>query len=201
MQRWGFFWGINCHHNSQSRWFILNHGRHSSLSPRTNLLLYGKGPNWSNSCFVRWLRRCLVQNPGYRSHFRLIWKFSLVSPPYVSPPLLSTPRSQRLTQSSETYTSKIPASLPSGDYLLRTQQLAIHNPYPAGIPQFYISCAQVTVTNGGAGKPAPLVSIPGFITGTEPGYTVNIYNNFKNYTVPGPAVVSWNQTVYFWKAD
>jgi hypothetical protein len=24
--------------------------------------------------------------------------------------------------------------------------------------------------------------------GSEPGYTVNIYNQFTNYTVPGPAV-------------
>ncbi|KAH6702026.1 glycosyl hydrolase family 61-domain-containing protein, partial [Leptodontidium sp. MPI-SDFR-AT-0119] len=91
---------------------------------------------------------------------------------------------------AQTYTYTIPKALPNGDYLLRVQQLAIHNPYPAGIPQFYISCAQVTVTGGGSGTPGPLVSIPGFIKGDEPGYIVNIYNNFKNYTVPGPAVWS-----------
>jgi len=90
----------------------------------------------------------------------------------------------------QTYTSTLPAGLPSGDYLLRTQQLAIHNPWPAGIPQFYTSCTQLTVTNGGSGTPGPLVSIPGFISATDPGYTVNIYTNFHNYTVPGPAV--WN---------
>lgn len=75
---------------------------------------------------------------------------------------------------SKTYTVTIPKSLPSGDYLLRIQQLAIHNPYPAGIPQFYISCAQVTVTSGGSGSPSPNVKIPGFITGTESGYTANM---------------------------
>ena len=90
----------------------------------------------------------------------------------------------------ETYSYTVPKALPNGDYLLRVQQLGIHNPYPAGIPQFYISCAQVTVTGGGSGTPGPLVSIPGFIKGDEPGYTVNIYSNFKNYTVPGPAVWS-----------
>lgn len=90
----------------------------------------------------------------------------------------------------QTYTTNIPAGLPSGDYLLRTQQLAIHNPWPGGIPQFYVSCTQITVTGGGTGTPGPLVSIPGFISNTDPGYTANIYNNFKNYTVPGPAVVS-----------
>jgi len=90
----------------------------------------------------------------------------------------------------QTYTYKIPPNLPNGEYLLRIQQLGIHNPYPAGTPQFYIGCAQIAVTNGGSGTPGPLVSIPGFITGTEPGYTVNIYSNFNNYTVPGPAVWS-----------
>ena len=101
----------------------------------------------------------------------------------------------------KSYSVTIPKSVPSGDYLLRIQQLAIHNPYPAGIPQFYvrllllitssslliclqISCAQVTVTGGGNGIPSPTAKIPGFIHDTDPGYTVNIYNNFNNYTVP-----------------
>lgn len=88
----------------------------------------------------------------------------------------------------QTYTYTIPPALPNGDYLLRIQQLGIHNPYPAGIPQFYIECAQITVVGGGSGTPGPLVEIPGFITGTEPGYVVDIYVNFHNYTVPGPAV-------------
>ena len=83
-----------------------------------------------------------------------------------------------------TYSVTIPKSVPSGDYLLRIQQLALHNPYPSGIPQFYISCAQITVTDGGDGSPGPMAKIPGFIGGTEPGYTVNIYNNFNSYTVP-----------------
>ena len=88
----------------------------------------------------------------------------------------------------KSYSITIPKSVPSGDYLLRIQQLAIHNPYPGGIPQFYISCAQVTVTGGGKGVPSPTAKIPGFIKNTDPGYTVNIYSNFNNYTVPGPAV-------------
>ncbi|PQE23834.1 glycoside hydrolase family 61 protein [Rutstroemia sp. NJR-2017a BBW] len=90
----------------------------------------------------------------------------------------------------QTYTYTIPPNVPSGDYLLRIQQLAIHNPYPGGTPQWYIECAQITVTNGGSGTPGPLVSIPGAFSATDPGYTANIYSNFNNYTVPGPAVWS-----------
>ncbi|KAL2170654.1 hypothetical protein VTG60DRAFT_4579 [Thermothelomyces hinnuleus] len=90
------------------------------------------------------------------------------------------------------YTATIPECIPPGDYLLRIQQLGIHNPWPAGIPQFYISCAQITVTGGGSANPGPTVSIPGAFKETDPGYTVNIYNNFHNYTVPGPAVFTCN---------
>ncbi|KAL2160966.1 hypothetical protein VTH06DRAFT_8678 [Thermothelomyces fergusii] len=89
------------------------------------------------------------------------------------------------------YTATIPECIPPGDYLLRIQQLGIHNPWPAGIPQFYISCAQITVTGGGNANP-PTVSIPGAFKDTDPGYTVNIYNNFHNYTVPGPDVFTCN---------
>ena len=88
------------------------------------------------------------------------------------------------------YTATFPAGLPNGEYLLRTEQLGLHNPYPAALPQFYIGCTQVSVTGGGSGTPGPLVSIPGYVKGTEPGYTVNIYNNFNPsaYQFLGPSV-------------
>ncbi|KAI8627609.1 endoglucanase II [Xylariaceae sp. FL1651] len=88
---------------------------------------------------------------------------------------------------AQTYTYQIPKCIQNGDYLLRIQSLAIHNPWPAGIPQFYISCAQVTVTGGTDTANPTYALIPGAFKATDPGYTVNIYNNFKNYTVPGPA--------------
>ncbi|KAG4433219.1 hypothetical protein IFR05_011301 [Cadophora sp. M221] len=86
----------------------------------------------------------------------------------------------------QTYTYRIPPATPNGEYLLRIEQLALHN--PGGVPQFYIGCAQISVTGGGNGNPGPLVAIPGYVKGTESGYTVNIYNNFKSYTLVGPAV-------------
>ncbi|KAI0445169.1 endoglucanase II [Xylaria telfairii] len=88
---------------------------------------------------------------------------------------------------AQTYTYQLPKCIQNGEYLLRIQSLAIHNPWPAGIPQFYISCAQIKVT-GGSGSANPThVLIPGAFKATDPGYTANIYTNFNNYTVPGPA--------------
>ena len=60
----------------------------------------------------------------------------------------------------------------------------IHNPYPAGTPQFYISCAQVTVTSGGSGNPGPTVSIPGAFKETDPGYTVNVSLSIITLSIP-----------------
>ncbi|KAK1758888.1 glycoside hydrolase [Echria macrotheca] len=85
------------------------------------------------------------------------------------------------------YSSTIPKCIPDGEYLLRIQQLGLHNPGAA--PQFYISCAQVKITNGGSTTPSPTALIPGAFKSTDPGYTVNIYSgNLNNYVVPGPKV-------------
>jgi hypothetical protein len=92
---------------------------------------------------------------------------------------------------SISYDVTIPSGVPSGQWLLRAEQIGIHNPYPAGDPQFYIGCAQLQINNGGSCSPS-YFSIPGHIKATDPGITVNIYNNFNSYTFPGPAVQACN---------
>ncbi|KAF7343859.1 hypothetical protein MSAN_01967200 [Mycena sanguinolenta] len=85
----------------------------------------------------------------------------------------------------------IPPATPSGQYLIRTEHIAIHSASYYGGAQFYIGCAQVTVTNGGTGTPGPLVAFPGAYTGNEPGILINIYYPIPaNYTQPGPPVWS-----------
>lgn len=90
--------------------------------------------------------------------------------------------------STENFQVQIPKCIQAGEYLMRAQQLAIHN--PGSPPQFYVECAQLKVTGGGKSVPpeALMVKIPGAFKKTDPGYQVNIYNNFKSYTIPGPAV-------------
>ncbi|KAF2134623.1 lytic polysaccharide monooxygenase [Dothidotthia symphoricarpi CBS 119687] len=87
-----------------------------------------------------------------------------------------------------TYSTTIPTCVAAGEYLLRIEQMAIHN--PGGLPQFYISCAQVKVTGAGSKSLTPTTKIPGHVKATDPGYTANIYNQFTNYTVPGPKVAT-----------
>ncbi|KAF3926494.1 Endoglucanase-4 [Arthrobotrys entomopaga] len=90
---------------------------------------------------------------------------------------------------TQTYDVTIPAGIPAGQWLLRCEQIGIHNPYPAGLPQFYVGCAQLQVTGGGSCSPS-YFSIPGHIQQDDPGITVNIYTNFNSYSFPGPAVQS-----------
>jgi len=83
----------------------------------------------------------------------------------------------------------IPKNLPTGQYLVRIEAIALHVASTFGGAQFYISCGQINVTGGGSGTPGPLVSIPGVYTGYEPGILIDInYPIPANYTQPGPAV-------------
>ncbi|KAH8146235.1 uncharacterized protein LAJ45_09677 [Morchella importuna] len=92
---------------------------------------------------------------------------------------------------SSTFTFTVPKSLPNGEYLVRIEHIAIHGASSFGGAQFYISCAQISVTGGGSGSPSPKVAIPGVYTGNEPGILINIYWPIPtSYTVPGPTIWS-----------
>ncbi|OTB09081.1 glycoside hydrolase family 61 protein [Hypoxylon sp. CI-4A] len=86
----------------------------------------------------------------------------------------------------DTYSFAVPKCVSSGEYLLRIQSLAIHN--PGATPQWYVGCGQIKVSGGGSASPSPTVKIPGAFKATDPGYTANIYTNFNSYIVPGPSV-------------
>lgn len=70
------------------------------------------------------------------------------------------------------WSSKIPASLKPGNYLIRHELLALHQ---ANTPQFYPECAQIEVTGSGtASAPANLLaSIPAYAPQSDPGIMVS----------------------------
>ena len=84
---------------------------------------------------------------------------------------------------------KIPSSLAAGEYLLRVEQIALHQAQQQGGAQFYIACAQIKVTGGGSGIPGPLVSLPGAYGSNDPGIVVDIWSKpIDNYKGPGPSI-------------
>ncbi|KAL5514765.1 hypothetical protein ACEPAG_2081 [Sanghuangporus baumii] len=91
-----------------------------------------------------------------------------------------------MVQQNSSWTSTIPAALPSGNYMIRHETLAIHTPNQ---PQFYPECAQLQITGGGSGNPSPTVKFPGGYDPNDPSINIDVYSSTAtSYTVPGPAV-------------
>ncbi|EIW77477.1 hypothetical protein CONPUDRAFT_139222 [Coniophora puteana RWD-64-598 SS2] len=89
---------------------------------------------------------------------------------------------------NSSWTTTIPATVPSGNYLIRFETIALHS-MPA---QFYPECAQIEITGGGSLQPtaAELVSLPGAYSNTDPGVNINLYSEEATtetcYQIPGP---------------
>ncbi|KAF2204329.1 glycoside hydrolase family 61 protein [Delitschia confertaspora ATCC 74209] len=91
----------------------------------------------------------------------------------------------------KTTNTTIPAATPSGEYLLRVEQIALHLASKANGAQFYLSCSQIKITGGGNGTPGPLVSLPGAYKSTDPGILVNLGAiKPEEYKAPGPGIWS-----------
>ncbi|KZS96273.1 cellulose-growth-specific protein, partial [Sistotremastrum niveocremeum HHB9708] len=94
---------------------------------------------------------------------------------------------QMINQNSS-WTTTIPASVPSGNYLIRFETIALHS-LPA---QFYPECAQINIVGGGSLAPtaAELVTFPGAYSNTDPGLDVDLYTAAADaqtsYPIPGP---------------
>ncbi|GJE99435.1 glycoside hydrolase family 61 protein [Phanerochaete sordida] len=94
---------------------------------------------------------------------------------------------QMIAQNSS-WTTTIPSTVPSGNYLIRFETIALHS-LPA---QFYPECAQITITGGGSLAPtaAELVSFPGAYSNSDPGINLDVYSNAAQtqttYVIPGP---------------
>ncbi|OAA66542.1 glycoside hydrolase family 61 protein [Niveomyces insectorum RCEF 264] len=82
----------------------------------------------------------------------------------------------------------LPKTLPSGNYLVRVESIALHQAQAAGGAQFYLACAQVQVTDGGSGTPGPMVAFPGAYRAGQAGLLFANYPVPTSYTPPGPPV-------------
>ncbi|KAK7443768.1 Esterase/lipase/thioesterase [Stygiomarasmius scandens] len=96
--------------------------------------------------------------------------------------------SGKMIDDNSTWTTTIPASVPSGSYLIRFETIALHS-LPA---QFYPECAQIEITGGGDLAPTAdqLVKFPGGYSNDDPGLTVDLYGAdaqaMTDYPMPGP---------------
>ncbi|KAL4732187.1 hypothetical protein ACLX1H_001195 [Fusarium chlamydosporum] len=85
------------------------------------------------------------------------------------------------------FTFTLPKDTPKGTYLMRAEHVGLHGAGEKNGAQFYIGCAQITVDGNGAGKPSPLVKLPGAFKATDPSLLLSIYYPpVTHYDAPGP---------------
>ncbi|KAF2829647.1 hypothetical protein CC86DRAFT_443802 [Ophiobolus disseminans] len=92
-----------------------------------------------------------------------------------------------------THEFKLPTGLPSGQYLLRSEMLALHGAQTVGGAQWYMGCAQLKITGTGTGSCGPTISIPGEYKAEDANiYIPNVYNGFDatKFTAPGGPVAT-----------
>lgn len=83
----------------------------------------------------------------------------------------------------------IPESIAPGNYVLRHEQIALHEGLEHGRTQMYPQCINLEITGGGSDNPEGVLGTE-LYSAEEPGILYNIYNDESNpvYTIPGPDV-------------
>ncbi|KAJ2488357.1 hypothetical protein IWW37_004857 [Coemansia sp. RSA 2050] len=83
----------------------------------------------------------------------------------------------------------IPEDIPAGNYLMRTEVIALHQADDEGKAEFYPNCAQIKLISEGTAKPKGY-AIPGIYSPKDPGLLIDIYSKVTSYKIPGPPMYS-----------
>lgn len=78
--------------------------------------------------------------------------------------------------------------LAAGDYLIRSEIIALHEGMDVGKAQFYNGCGQITVTSSGSKSITNGVNIQSVYKPDDKGVHFNIYGGATSYPIPGPKV-------------
>jgi cellulase len=85
------------------------------------------------------------------------------------------------------WTVTIPENLAPGNYVLRHEILALHSAGQANGAQFYPQCINLEVTGSGSATPDGVAGTS-LYTAEDPGVLFNLYGEFSEYPIPGPAL-------------
>jgi len=94
----------------------------------------------------------------------------------------------RMRTNGGKFSVRIPTDITPGNYLIRSELIALHEGDQLYGAQPYVHCAEITVAGSGTSNPTNLVSIPGVYTPTDAGIYFDIYDGFKTYPIPGPPI-------------
>ncbi|KAG8996516.1 hypothetical protein FRB90_012703 [Tulasnella sp. 427] len=84
----------------------------------------------------------------------------------------------------------MPSCIEAGEYIMRTDLIALHNADKPSGAQLYIGCSQINVSGTSGSANPSTVSFPGAYKATDPGIKFNVYKDFSSYTIPGPQTFS-----------
>ncbi|KAI8308342.1 hypothetical protein K4K59_010168 [Colletotrichum sp. SAR11_240] len=109
---------------------------------------------------------------------------------YHERPTITSSGLEWASYNTQVLSTKIPSCLANGEYLVRVEHLALHGAATEGGAQFYVGCAQVSLSGGGS-KTFSGVSFPGAYKSTDPGILFQPYwPTPTSYTNPGPDPIS-----------
>ncbi|KAJ2711019.1 hypothetical protein H4R19_003457 [Coemansia spiralis] len=96
----------------------------------------------------------------------------------------------RLINNNGILTFTIPACIKPGNYLLRTEIIALHGSRRIGGTQFFPNCAHIAITGNGKNTLPAGVSFPGAYDPKDPGilYLGDKNGDNSKYVIPGPPV-------------
>lgn len=97
--------------------------------------------------------------------------------------------SDEMFQNNKTWTTRVPAGITPGQYVLRHETIALHAASQENGAQNYPFCVNLDVQGGGSEKPEGVLGTQ-LYTPTDPGLVINIFQKLNNYTIPGPPVFS-----------
>ncbi|KAJ1727356.1 hypothetical protein LPJ61_004612 [Coemansia biformis] len=86
----------------------------------------------------------------------------------------------------------IPADIKPGNYLLRTEVIALHGSRRIGGTQFFPNCVHITITGSGTATLPAGVAFPGAYKPEDPGilYRRDKKGDNSGYIIPGPPLYS-----------
>lgn len=93
-----------------------------------------------------------------------------------------------LEANNMTWSTPVPATLASGNYVFRHEIIAVHGAENVDGAQNYPQCVNIQVTGGGSASPEGTLGTE-LYTPEDAGIYFNPYTTITNYTIPGPALM------------
>ncbi|KAF1995694.1 lytic polysaccharide monooxygenase [Amniculicola lignicola CBS 123094] len=93
-----------------------------------------------------------------------------------------------LVKSNLSWTTTIPSTLASGNYIIRHEIIALHAAGQSNGAQAYPQCINFKVEGTGSETLSGGVAATAFYKATDAGILFNLYSKFTGYTIPGPAL-------------